>query len=481
MSAEIEERPAAAVKGDARCPDAPTTQQIIADDKMAAPGWVRSESYAFLGDEDISTDRYIEPSFAKDEFAKLWTRTWQAACREEHIPQVGDYYVYDVGPYSFIVTRVAKDEIRAYYNACLHRGTKLRASNSIGNASEFQCSFHGWSWNVDGTNKSIVCPWDFPHVDRSKLKLPEARVELMGGFVFINMDPAAPGLEDYLGPEIKAHLDAWKLENRYIYLHVSKRLPCNWKLAIEAFLEAYHVIVTHPQVAVSNGDANTQYDVYGEHVNRFISPLGVLSPHLYGKHTEEDILQQFTLGDSGALGGGSQRSLGEGKARQVMADMFRGMFEKATNTNLAGISDSELLDCFSYTMFPNLFLFPGISLPMVYRFRPDPRDHRKCIYEVMFLRPVPLDGVRPEPAEPIHLDDTQSFTEAEGMDAGFGAILDQDTDNLFLQQEGIEASAKRGITLGNYQEIRVRHFEKAVEKYLAMESKLPNRDKLPSR
>ena len=60
------------------------------------------------------------------------------------------------------------------------------------------------------------------------------------------------------------------------------------------------------------------------------------------------------------------------------------------------------------------------------------------------------------------------------MDPGFGEILDQDTDNLFLQQEGLEASAKRGLTLGNYQEIRVRHFERAVDKYMAMEP--PKRD-----
>jgi hypothetical protein len=280
------------------------------------------------------------------------------------------------------------------------------------------------------------------------------------------MDPNAPSLADYLGPEAKAHIESWKLENRYIYLHVSKRLPCNWKLAIEAFMEAYHVIETHPQVAVSNGDANSQYDIYDEHVNRFISPLGVLSPHLYGKHTEQDILSQFTLGDSGVLGN-VNRTLGEGgTARQVMADMLRDMFQKATNVDLSGVSDSELLDCYSYTVFPNTFLFPGISLPMVYRFRPDRHDHRKCLYEVLFLRPVPVDGTRPAPAEPIHLEDHQSFTEAEGMDKGFGVILDQDTDNLVLQQEGIEASAKRGLTLGNYQEIRVRHFEQTVDKYV---------------
>jgi phenylpropionate dioxygenase-like ring-hydroxylating dioxygenase large terminal subunit len=463
---EVKEKAAAPKKGAARCPGAPSTQEIIAKDQVPAPAWVRSESYAFLGDEDIPTDRYIDPAFARLELDTLWKKTWQFACREEHIAEVGDYYVYDLGPYSFIVTRVTENEIRAYYNACLHRGTKLRASGTAGNACEFKCSFHGWSWNVDGSHKSTTCHWDFPHVDSKKFSLPQVRVETLAGFVFINMDANAPTLAEYLGPEALAHIKAWKLEDRYIYLHVSKRIPANWKLTIEAFMEAYHVIETHPQVAPSNGDANSQYDIYGEHVDRFISTLGVVSPHLYGQISEQDVLDQFTLGDSSAMGSG-KRTLGDGEtARAAMAKMFRGMFEQATKTDLSKVSDSELLDCFSYTVFPNTFLFPGISLPMVYRFRPDRHDHRKCLYEVFFLRPVPVDGQRPFPAEPIHLEDHQSFTEAQGMDPGFGAILDQDTENLILQQEGLEASAKRGLTLGNYQEIRVRHFERAIDKYV---------------
>ena len=72
------------------------------------------------------------------------------------------------------------------------------------------------------------------------------------------------------------------------------------------------------------------------------------------------------------------------------------------------------------------------------------------------------------------LEDHQSFAEAKGMDPGFGVILDQDTDNLYAQQEGLEASAKPGITLADYQEIRVRHFEQAVDRYMAMEPKLPD-------
>ncbi len=316
--------------------------------------------------------------------------------------------------------------------------------------------------------------WDFAHVQDRKMCLPAARVERLGGFVWINMDPSAPSLEEYLGPVALAHLKAWKLEDRYIYLHVQKSYPANWKLTMEAFMEAYHVGDTHPQVQPANGDVNSQYDIYGDHVNRFISTLGVVSPKLRDKFTEADIIENFTLGDSSALGG-SKPELKEGeRARQVMADMFRAMFETATKADLSDVSDTELLDTYSYTFFPNLFLFPGISLPMIYRFRPDANDHRRTIYEVMFMRPRPKDGSEVETAQVQILEDHQSFAEADGMDPGFGKILDQDTDNLYAQQEGLEASAKQGLTLGDYQEIRIRHFENTIDMYMAMEPKLPD-------
>ncbi len=465
--------------GEARHP-AISTQAIIAQDKVKAPGWVASESYAFLGDEDIDTHRYTSAEYQAREFERLWTRTWQFACREEHIPEVGDYHVYDIGTSSFIITRVADNDIRAYYNACLHRGTKLRASGTEGSATQFKCMFHGWSWNIDGTNKDIPCPWDFPHIDAAKMSLPEASVELLGGFVWINMDYDAPTLREYLGPEALAHIEAWRLEDRYIACHVSKPIPANWKLNMEAFMEAYHVPDTHPQVSPTNADQNSQYDVYGAHVDRFISTLGVVSPTKEGLYSEQDVLDQFTVGDASIVTDKPIVPEGE-RARQVMADMFRTGFEKAANADLSNISDSEILDCFSYTIFPNTFLFPGISLPMVYRFRPNPRDHRESIYEVLFMRPKPNDGSAYVTAEAVHLTADQSFKEAAGMDAGFGGILDQDTDNLRMQQEGIEASAKHGLTLANYQEIRVRHFEQTVDRYMSLDAKVPDWKNMPRR
>ena len=91
--------------GTARHP-AQSTQDIIARDKVAAPGWVASESYEYLGSEDIDTQRYIDPAVQEAEFDRLWTRTWQWACREEHIPEVCDFHVYEIGTRSFIITRV---------------------------------------------------------------------------------------------------------------------------------------------------------------------------------------------------------------------------------------------------------------------------------------------------------------------------------------------------------------------------------------
>jgi len=452
--------------GNARCPGHPSTQEIIGKDLVQAPPEITAESYQFLGDADIAYERYTSADFASLEYKRMWNRTWQWACREENIPNVGDYQVYEVGPYSFIVVRVAQDVVKAFYNSCLHRGTKLRASGTEGCASEFRCSFHGWSWNIDGTVKNILCNWDFPHVRQEKFHLPEAKVELWQGFVWINMDPNAQPLADYIGPAVWQQFERWRLQDRYVAVHIVKEMPANWKFSTEAFLEAYHVYETHPQVAHSNADANSQYDFYGDHVSRFISCLGVLSPHLAGKYDEQHVLDQFVLGDRTVLGEDELKLPKGVSAREVMAKELRRIMGDIYRVDLSGISDTEMLDCYSYNIFPNAFLFPGISLPMVYRFRPDPKDHTKSIFDLLFLRPVPPGEPRPAPAEPVHITVGQSYGEVAGMDPGFGAVLDQDTENVHLQQEGAAASFKKGETLANYEEIRIRHFERAIDKYV---------------
>ena len=105
--------------GEARCPGV-SVQDLLDDDSRTVPGYLRMQSYEFLGDQDIPFERYTTKEYFEKEVENLWSRTWQWACREEHIPEPGDYYVYDIGPYSVIVMRTESGAINAYRNSCMH-------------------------------------------------------------------------------------------------------------------------------------------------------------------------------------------------------------------------------------------------------------------------------------------------------------------------------------------------------------------------
>jgi nitrite reductase/ring-hydroxylating ferredoxin subunit len=451
--------------GSARCPG-PNMQELARRDGSEPPYPLNFEAYEYLGDADIPFERYTSAEFARLEFAKMWNRTWQWACREEHIPEVGDYVVYDIGPYSLLVVRAAPGEIKAYHNSCLHRGTKLKASGSDGSSEQLRCSFHGWTWNLDGSLRHIPCRWDFPHVSDEQFHLPEVRTGTWGGFVFVNLDPAAPPLNEYLGV-LPDHFSKWSLDQRYTATHLVKELDCNWKLALEAFIEGYHTLETHPQLLSSSPDAAMQYDVFGDNVGRHYMTTGFQSPHIETTLSEQEILDDILMGDRSLIDPARLKIKAGDTARGVLARFLREEITKAFQTDLSGWSDAEMVDAIEYNLFPNTILFPGISLPMVYRFRPVGFDPDRTLFEILILRPVGTQGERPPPAVPHQMGKDELFNGAPGIDPTFGHIFDQDTGNLRLQQQGMHAAHKRGETLGNYQEVRIRQLHQTLDKYLA--------------
>lgn len=443
--------------GDARCPG-PSARDIILSDGWDVPEALVAEAYAFLGSEDLSYDRYTSPEVFEREMTDLWPRVWQWACREEHLAEPGDWQTYDVGRHSLLLVRGEDEVIRAYPNACLHRGTQLKRSDSFGAASELRCPFHGWSWTLDGNLKNIPCRWDFPHVTDEAYRLPQVRVETWGGFVFVNMDPDAAPLADHLGPLAEHFAGRWDLADRRIALHIQKELPTNWKAAQEAFLEAYHVYETHAQGLATAGDANAQYDIFSDTVTRFVHTIGTPSPHYTQDQTQQQILDKMRA--PGA-------TLPEGRtARSYAAELLRGDLGQQYGVPLDAYSDSEMLDSIEYHLFPNMCLFPGVSLPMIYRFRPLGMDPSRTVFDLVFLKLVPPGTPLEAPPEPIRLTAEQSYADAEGMSPGLGAVYDQDTDNLEMQYKGFQASAKPGQTLGNYQEARIRRFHLTLDQYL---------------
>ena len=273
-------------------------------------------------------------------------------------------------------------------------------------------------------------------------------------------------LEEYLGV-LPEHFANWDLADRYVEVHIRKRLPANWKASAEAFLEAYHILETHSQSIYTAGDANAQYDVFGDHVSRFIHTIGTTSPHVppEKRPDEQGILNMLMARKNP---GHEIPEIPEGqRARDVYARHMQAVLGEQYDNDFSHLSVTETIDSIEYFLFPNAFFFPGLQIPLCYRFRPDGPDPDRCIYEVLYLRPKPRSGPTPEPAEPFDLDVDDSYTTVPGLPTSLGQVLDQDTTNLAAQTRGFKASKKRGQTLGNYQEIRARHFQSTVRRYIA--------------
>ena len=444
----------------ARAPGPTLHDQLLAD--PTPPPWpLLEQSPLFLGDADLPYEAYTSPAYAAAEEVHVWGKTWQWACHVDHIPEPGDFFVYDVAHHSALIVRTEEGTIKAYYNACMHRGTQLRRPGTCGFARELKCPFHGWTWALDGTLIDLPDRWDFPHVTDDSHRLAELPVEVFAGFVWVNFDPAAAPLATYLGV-LPAHFAEFGIEDRYIETHVRKRLPCNWKAGIEAFLEAYHVRETHATGQLGD-EVTTQYDVFLPNISRFIHTTALDSPQRPVKRTEAEILA--------ASGGSRSRTappeLPEGmRARDMIATWVQAEMGATYGHDFSHLSQSITLDSIEYFCFPNAFFFPGLSLGMVYRFRPDADDQDICYFDLLMLRPRPLEGAAPPPPDVLELDIDDSYTLATGLGM-LGRVYDQDTANMAAQTRGFRSSRKRGQTLGNYQESRARHLQQRVRDCLA--------------
>lgn len=442
--------------------DMPTVQEILSQDPgPPAPAPYRESSPRAFGLEDVAIERYTSRDFLELEYERLWSRVWQFACREEEIANVGDYIVYEIGDRSVIVARSAPDRIQGFHNSCLHRGTQLKPD--AGSCERIKCPFHGWTWKLDGSIDHIPCPWDFPQVEKDRFRLPEVRVERWGGFVFVNFDEGAAPLRESLDV-LPDHVKDWvQFEDTFTAIHVVKVLPTNWKSALEAFLESYHVAATHPQSIEWAGDVNTQYDVW-DTVSRLITLLGVPSPHL-GR--DYDPLATYESAVSFFFGADTPvPPLPDGMApRQALASMLIEKY-KAFGLDLSSRSVADALDSLQYFVFPNWFPWASLAFPIQYRFRPNGHDPDTSIFDLYYLFPVPSGAERP-PAAPVRwLGLDEPFSAVPEL-FEFGPVLDQDVSNMGAIQRGMKAAAKKGLTLSDYQESRIRHFHQLLDQWLS--------------
>ena len=419
-----------------------TYQELLDQDSRPVPDVLRLQSPKDMGLQRYSVKRYTSAAWHELEVERLWKKVWQFTCREEDIPEPGDHYRYDIAGMSFLIVRTEAGELKAYPNACLHRGRMLKEFD--GNAAELRCPFHGFCWKLDGQLKDIPADWDFPQIDQSDFSLPEIPLAVWAGFIFINPDQNCDPFDDFI-KDLAEQFERWNLGGLYKQAHAAKVMPCNWKIAQEAFCEAFHVNATHPQIMRSIGDVNSQVDVW-ENCSRVITAGGTHSPLLTDVSNPDLIRAMMDLDHDAEV-----PEIPEGVSlRTFLADRSRENLKAIAGDRAETYCDAELMDSLDYTLFPNFHPW-GAFNGIVYRFRPNGNDHRSSIIECMML--APFEGERPPAAQVHWLKEDETWSSVLGF---LGKVFDQDSFNMPKVQQGLEATYMDGIVLSGYQESKVR-------------------------
>lgn len=471
----------------------PLVKDLLRADSRELPPALKATGNYQPSTLKVPLERYYSREFAELEMERLWKKTWQFACREEDIPNIGDRVPYHVGTLSFVIIRSGENEFRAFHNTCLHRGTRL--CEGPGSGEHIRCPFHGWAWNPDGTLHNIPSDWDFPHVTERKddFRLPEAKVGTWGGFIFINPDPEAGPLQESLGV-LPEHFRSWEPENHFTYAHISRRVHANWKTTLEAFLEAYHVVETHADAMPFTGDASTQYDIWDDgkaHISRLYTPLGVPSPHLGDDasplHALMGLAQVMAMAAGPDVAPPQIDSVETGRAQ--VAEWRRQTMGAALGRDFTHLADAELIDTIQYFMFPNFCPWYGEGLPLVYQFLPCGNDPDWSVMNIRLLAPVPGGGVPRPPSAPIvELAHDENFSDGSknigilahifdqdmgnlpSIQSGLKEDVDHDVGKLPMVQKGLKSASHRHAVFGRYQESRITHFHEILAKVLQLDA-----------
>ena len=447
--------------------------ELMALDSRPAPACLTEQSYAYRGSEPLDAARYTSADFARLERERMWPYVWQFAAREEDMPEPGDYVVYENAGRSYLLSRQEDGSVKAMHNVCLHRGRKLRTED--GNADSFTCPFHGFSWHKNGAFNGMPCKWDFEHIKAGSMKLPEAEVARWAGYIFIREHPGGPSLEEYLAP-LPEHFKRWRHEECTTAIWVAKVVPANWKVTSEAFMEAWHSVITHPQLLPFTGDCNAAYWAWGDNINVNLVPFGIMSPHVdpAGK-TQQWIVDEFVKYNGRSADNYEQVhadpfavKVPDGKtAREALGDAMRKGYTEQSGYDHSDATDSELLDALVYNVFPNFAPWGGFMPNIVYRWR-EWKDPDHCLMEVRILARGRKGEKIPRGAPMRFLGEDEPWTACKEIGV-LGDVFEQDMSNLPYVQQGLHCSKTGKVNLANYQEIRIRQFHQTMDKYLSGE------------
>jgi phenylpropionate dioxygenase-like ring-hydroxylating dioxygenase large terminal subunit len=210
-------------------------EQILSSYNDKAP---LSEAYT------IPAPWYVDARIAELELQTVFSNTWQVIGRIDQVERPGQFVTATIGGEPLVAVRGNDGVLRAFYNVCRHHAAAV-VTEPCGQASILHCPYHGWNYGLDGTLKGMPEFDGVKHFDRKDNGLIPVKVDVWEQFVFVNMDPKAAPLQDFLGALVKrvAPLGLTKL---HYYTSKIYDIHCNWKVFVDNYLDGgYHVPHLH--------------------------------------------------------------------------------------------------------------------------------------------------------------------------------------------------------------------------------------------
>ena len=424
--------------------------------------------YIDHGTGRVNPDRYYSAEWMAREWDQLWTKTWLIAGPRSDLEEPGDYFTFEIGRESIIVTLNDDNELRAFYNVCPHRGNRL-VLNEMGSTPRFTCAFHSWCFDLDGQCEKITDESTFrPGTMDGRPKLEHVRVEEKAGLIFVNLDDDAPPLDERFGlPD--GYLEGYQLDKMKVVRHVVSDWGANWKTGVDAFYEVYHLHAVHPQTSTVMDDYGTQVDVYPHGFSRMIVPLAKKSPREEDQASVDPGLA-YMIGEAGM----DPESYG-GDATTVRKDIQAFKRKRADDLGLGwdGLVDGQLTDSWATGIFPNVQIGLHPEGAFLMRFMPHPTEPERFYYDTITLyRPVDDESWKvPDWMGLPEGTDVSGDVRAErgfvpfGEAPDLGLVLDQDSELLPVVQKGIRSRAFEG-PIWSEQELRLRHFHAELDLYM---------------
>lgn len=409
------------------------------------------DRYPELGRGNIPIGPYIDPAFYELEKKHLFKKTWLHVGRVEEIPKTGDYFVREIAACdaSVIVCRDRSKQVRAFHNVCSHRLNRV-AYEPAGTTRKFFCKFHGWAYDLDGSLTGVPSEKHFMDFDKKCNGLTPVSVDTWNGFIFINLDPnPSVSLKDFMEPMF-AGMESYPFERFTACFAWNTVVNCNWKVALDAFQETYHVAYLHGRSIADSLDLDEE---------------GILHPidALCGEYHR----RLSIAGNPNTVYGNPQAGTDANSASSVVSqqqETGRQIAKKALKVSAGGtkldFSDVVLPELLNWTKAPNWafdinVVFPDFYLScrpnyfQAYNFRPV--AHNKTLFEVRVYYPeMKTAGGR--------------FYQ-EYMKTALRDVLLEDLSTLETTQAAAETGAKSEMIIQDF-ELMVRHQAVVVDRII---------------